>query len=147
MVQGPVRPVFVNGRPTFGDAIDDTRPPTRKVIDGWVATSIHVAGRPDWLIVKAHTHGAVNGRTVLGDAMHAAFAYFEGAYNDGSAYILHYVTARELFNIIRAAEAGEDGDPDEYRDYRVSPPSHDSSPRVEEASAELREAVARTYRG
>ena len=147
MIQGPVRPVLVNGRPTFGDAIDNGRPPSRKLIDGWVATSIHVAGKPDWIIVKAHTHGAVNGETVLGTPMHQAFSYLEAAYNDGSAYVLHYVTARELYNIIRAAEAGEVGDPDEYRDYRVGPPSYDSSPDILEASEDLREAVSRTYRG
>ncbi len=28
-------------------------------------------------------------------------------FNDGRRYRLHYVTAREMFNIVRAAEAGE----------------------------------------
>ncbi len=106
-----------------------------------------MAGKPDWIIVKAHTHGAVSGETVLGRPMHQVFGYLEAAYNDGSAYVLHYVTARELHNIIRAAEAGEVGDPDEYRDYRVGPPSYDSSPDIVEASEDLTEAVSRTYRG
>ena len=83
---------------------------------------------------------------VLGDAMDQAFTYLETAYNDGSRYVLHYVTARELYNIIRAAEVGETGDPAEYRDYRIKPPRYDSSPDIVEASDELREAVAKTYR-
>jgi hypothetical protein len=31
---------------------------------------------------------------------------------------LHYVTAREMVNIIHAAEDGRDGNPGAYRDYR-----------------------------
>jgi hypothetical protein len=30
----------------------------------------------------------------------------------------HYVTARELVNIVHAAEAGKTGDPAEFRDFR-----------------------------
>lgn len=72
MIQGPVRPIWIDGRPTFGDAIHNRRPLTRRLIDAWVETSIHVAGRQNWIIVKAQTHGAVNGKVVLGDAMHEA---------------------------------------------------------------------------
>ncbi len=111
-----------------------------------MGTSIHVAGRPDWVIVKVHTHGATDADVVLGRAMDEGFKHLEAAYNDGSRYVLHYVTARELYNVIRAAEAGETGDPDEYRDYAVKPPCYDSSPGITEASAELQEAVAITYR-
>ena len=145
MVQGPVRPVWVDGRLTFGDSISDSRPPVRKLIDAWVGTTIHVAGKRDWIIVKVHTHGAGSREAVLGDAMDEAFTYLETAYNDGSRYVLHYVTARELFNMISAAEAGETGDPADYRDYRIKPPCFDSSPEILEASAELRDAVATTY--
>jgi len=147
MIQGPVRPVWMEGRLTFGDVISDHRPPTKRLIDAWIATSIHVSGRPDWVIVKAHTHGAPNAAVVLGDPMHQAFTHLETAYNDGSSYVLHYVTARELYNIIRAAEAGEAGDPDQYRDYAVSPPRYDASPDILEASEELKEAFSRTYQG
>ena len=49
------------------------------------------------------------------------YSHLEGAYNDGRKYRLHYVTAREMYNIIKAAEAGEIGDPDGYRDHVISP--------------------------
>jgi hypothetical protein len=32
----------------------------------------------------------------------------------------HYVTARELVNIVHAAEAGETGNPGGYRDFRYA---------------------------
>jgi len=35
---------------------------------------------------------------------------------------LHYVTARELFNVARAAMDGKTGNPNAYFDYRVPPP-------------------------
>src|SRR5690606_26860810 len=33
-------------------------PPTPRRIDAWVGTGIHVKGRPEWIVVKVHTHGA-----------------------------------------------------------------------------------------
>jgi hypothetical protein len=43
-------------------------------------------------------------------------------FNDGERYRLHYVTAREMVNVVRAAEAGRYGNPGEYRDYMLPPP-------------------------
>ena len=43
-------------------------------------------------------------------------------YNDGRRYRLHYVTAREMYNAIRAAERGLAGNPGEYRDLEIGPP-------------------------
>jgi hypothetical protein len=147
MIQGPVRPVWLNGRMTFGDAVSDRRRPSRKLTDAWVSTAIHVVGKPNWVIVKVHTHGGTDSTAVLGDAMHEMFGYLETAYNDGSAYVLHYVTARELYNMIRAVEVGETGEPQEYRDYCIEPPCYNSGPDILEASEELQEAVYQTYRG
>jgi hypothetical protein len=56
------------------------------------------------------------------------------------------VTARELYNIIKAAEAGESGDnPVDYKDYLVSEPSYDSSVDISEASSLLSGLVSKTY--
>jgi hypothetical protein len=41
-------------------------------------------------------------------------------YNDGTKWKLHYVTAREMYNIIRAAEDGNGGSPGQYRDYEIT---------------------------
>jgi hypothetical protein len=89
----------------------------------WVAQNIHVAGRPEWVFVKVHTHGAPekNGPSLLGDgglSLHRALA----EYNDGVRWKLHYVTAREMYNIAIAAMEGRSGDPGEWRDYRLAPP-------------------------
>ncbi|MBB6188313.1 hypothetical protein [Rhodanobacter sp. MP7CTX1] len=101
-------------------------PPTAARVDAWVRTGVHVEGRPEWVFVKVHTHGTQERDmdTLLGDAAHAMHAHLESAYNDGKQYVLHYVTAREVYNIIKAAEAGEVGNPHEYRDYALPPPPH-----------------------
>lgn len=60
--------------------------------------------------------------TLLGEPVDAMHRYLETAYNDGERYVLHYVTSREVYNIIKAAEAGESGNPNLYRDYHLPPP-------------------------
>jgi len=98
-------------------------PPTAERVRNWVAQGIHVAGRPEWIFVKIHTHGAPekNAKMLLGDgfgALHRALA----AYNDGARWRLHYVTAREMYNVACAAMDGCTGDPNTFRDYALAPP-------------------------
>jgi len=42
-------------------------------------------------------------------------------YNDGQNYVLHYVTAREAYNIVKAAEYGLEGNPNQFRDFIIQP--------------------------
>jgi len=46
-------------------------------------------------------------------------AYLEHEYRNRAGYCLHYVTARELYNLIKAAESGLSGDPGPYLDYVI----------------------------
>jgi hypothetical protein len=131
LVQGPIalnwqRRVFgvcpgldvgaIDGSPGYSPALCRFR--------RWVMAQIAVRGRPEWVFVKVHTHGAPerNAATLLGAEMQALHAAIGREFNDGYRYRLHYVTAREMFNIIRAAEAGEAGSPGAYRDYVLPPP-------------------------
>jgi len=101
-------------------------PPTAERVDAWVRTGVHVVGRPEWVIVKVHTHGTQERDmdTLLGPQMDAMHQHLESVYNDGMNYVLHYVTAREVYNIVKAAEAGKRGNPHEYRDFVLPPPPH-----------------------
>jgi hypothetical protein len=103
-----------------------SNPPTAERVDHWVDTGIHVKGRPEWVFVKVHTHGApeLEADTLLGDPIAEMHRHLTSAYNDGRKYSLHYATAREMFNIIKAAEAGCTGNPNEYRDYLLPPPAN-----------------------
>ncbi len=99
-------------------------PPDAYRIDAWIRTGIHVEGQPHWIFVKIHTHGTQERDmdTLLGEPAHAMYEHLERHYNDGNHHVLHYVTARELYNIVKAAEAGHTGDPSRYRDYELPPP-------------------------
>src|SRR5262245_20355614 len=115
--KGAMRLRLENGALTGDD------PPTAARVDDWVAQGIHVDGRPEWVFVKVHTHGAIEGTaaSLLGDggrALHTALA----TYNDGKQWRLHYVTAREMYNVARAAMDGKGGEPSAWFDYVVAPP-------------------------
>lgn len=101
--------------------IDKSDFPFEKRIDFWIRKGIHVQGRPEWIFVKIHTHGAreVDWGTLLGEPCDKMFTYLESRYNDGEKFCLHYVSAREMYNIIKAAEDGKKENPREYRNYKI----------------------------
>jgi hypothetical protein len=92
-------------------------PPSPTRADLWVRHGIRVKGRPEWVMIKLHTHGCnePNTAVLLDGALDRTLAYMERTYNDGTRYVLHYVTAREMYNVIKAAEAGASGNPGDYR--------------------------------
>ena len=45
------------------------------------------------------------------------------------------LTAREAYNIVKAAEAGRSGNPNDYRDFELAPPPHRTLRREPEAAA------------
>ena len=105
-------------------AVTAEDPATASRVHRWVRQNIHVAGRPEWVFVKVHTHGALEPQAVslLGEGGQALHRILTSRYNDGKRWKLHYVTAREMYNLARAAMDGMSGDPARYRDYLLSPP-------------------------
>ena len=126
MIEGPLALARKAGRlqPRIESAaVTAADPGSEARVATWVKQGIHVAGRPEWTFVKVHTHGAPEAQaaSLLGDggrALHRALA----RYNDGRAWVLHYVTAREMFNIAMAAMEGRAGNPSDYRDHLLPPP-------------------------
>jgi hypothetical protein len=124
MIQGPLvtdlrrtlssaRPVLENG------AVTGSNPPAMRRLSLWKQAQVRVLGRPDWLFIKLHCHGMdpTQKDAVIGDS----FRNFVAALAGGAAErdeTLHFVTAREMANILLAACDGRDGDPGNYRDYR-----------------------------
>ena len=101
--------------------ISGVNPPTEDRLRLWARQQIHVAGRPEWVFVKLHTHGCVpaNAKVLLGDAMRRAHELLHRDFNDGTRWQLHYVTARELYNLAKAAEANLPGPPASHRDHPI----------------------------
>jgi len=129
LVQGPLALNWRNRRWGLMPRIEnsDVRaayPPTPDRVDLWVEQHIHVRGRPEWIFVKVHTHGTQERDmdALLGAPLDAMFSDLESRYNDGRRHVLHYVSAREMVNIIKAAEAGLSGNPNDYRDHWLAKP-------------------------
>lgn len=131
LIQGPLalnwreRSRGIFPRIENGD-LSSNYPPTAARVDLWIEQGIGVRGRPDWIFVKVHAHGANESEhaVLLGKPMDSMFSYLESRYNDGKDYVLHYVTAREMYNMVRAAEDGKCGNPSLYRDYEILRPSY-----------------------
>ncbi|HTQ05763.1 MAG TPA: hypothetical protein VMI54_17995 [Polyangiaceae bacterium] len=125
MIQGPL----ALARRKLGFRIESSAltardPGTPERVATWVAQDIHVEGRPEWLFVKVHTHGApeTQAEALLGEPGRALHRELTRRYNDGKRFVLHYVSAREMFNIALAGMQGLRGDPNLYRDHALPPP-------------------------
>lgn len=112
-------PKIEHGEISFND------PPTKSRVDLWVSQRITVKNKPDWVFVKIYTHGVRDDNLDKGyfDGLDKMFGYLEARYNDGRDHRLHYVTAREMYNIIMAAQEGKEGNPHQYRDYALDKPA------------------------
>ncbi len=94
--------------------------PTPHRIRRWIATNIHVKGRPEWVFVKVFSHGQQFRDSILEKRLDPMLTDLEKICAERGMK-LHYMTAREAYNLVKAAENGETGDPEEYRDYAVGP--------------------------
>jgi len=98
-------------------------PPSPDRLVPWLRANVHVRGRPEWVFVKAFSHGFQNWSTILGPGMETMLAAMVERW-DCPPFRLHFVTAREAYNIVKAAEAGLSGNPNDYRDYLIPPPAN-----------------------
>lgn len=95
-------------------------PPRSDRMRLWLKQHIHVLGRPEWIFVKLHSHGGPppNSGVFLGEPYRAFHQHLAETYTEQNGWRLHYVTARELVNILHAAEDGHSGNAGQFRDYR-----------------------------
>jgi hypothetical protein len=119
---GPVAIDWASGCADDG-SVENSSPPHPRRLAPWLAAHVHVRGRPEWVFVKLHTHAMQNRASFLGAASDDTFTAMEYWWNR-PPFRLHYVTAREAYNISRAAEAGHEGDPNHYRDFVIPPPAN-----------------------
>src|SRR6516165_4103052 len=98
-----------------------SQPPSLQRLRSWLQAAVQVPTRPDWYFVKLHSHGAVerDHHTLLGAPMtnfHQALARHAHQYPH---FHYHYVTAREMYNLAKAAEAGWQGSVAAVLDYEL----------------------------
>jgi hypothetical protein len=143
IVQGPLMIDFARpgrwGRIGIENgALSSPNPPSLSRLRLWKQARISVRGRPDWLFIKLHCHGMdpTQKSAVLGAAMGQFLRELvEGA--DERREILHFVTAREMVNIMLAACDGREGDPGEHRDYRFKGRNQSASPRPQGVESQV----------
>lgn len=112
-----------------GGSLDWSDPPTAARLAVWLRQAVSVRGREEWVFVKVHSHGAIerNAHVLLGEPM-LRFHRELAAYTRERGLKLHYVSAREMYNVARAAMDGRSGTPDHFFDYEVPPPARASQP-------------------
>lgn len=100
-------------------ALTGANPPSMRRLQLWKKAAVRVQNRPDWLFIKLHTHSMdpTQREAVIGPPMQHFLAELVQEAGDRNEEI-HFVTAREMVNIILAACDGREGNPSEYRDYR-----------------------------
>jgi hypothetical protein len=126
MIQGPLAPDWTRRKWGVFPRIENgclqgNQPASIDRLGAWLKAGVQVPNRADWYFVKLHTHGAPenNHRALLGEPMvefHRALARLAGA---DPGFHFHYVTAREMYNLVKAAEAGWQGPVAEARDTQV----------------------------
>jgi hypothetical protein len=124
IVQGPLALTLRRRGGRWGPAIENgdltaSNPPTLERLSVWRRAAIRVKGRPDWVFVKLHCHGLLprDAGALVGDPMRKFLRDLNDAARDAD-WRVHFVTAREMTNIILAACDGREGDAGAYRDYR-----------------------------
>jgi hypothetical protein len=125
IVQGPLaiarrEPARGPGFRLDAGALDAGDPPSPTRLKTWIDQWVHVDGRPEWTFIKLHAHGAPekNAAAMLGPPMVELHAAVKDLASRG-AWRVHYVTAREMYNVARAAMDGMGGSPAAYFDYEV----------------------------
>jgi len=113
MIQGPLtldwqdRTRVVMPRIENADLLH-RRPPDWHRFQHWLRCGIHVAGRPDWCFVKLHTHGCKDGNIdmLLGEQMQQFHRELANRSAGRRNFQYYYVTAWEMAQLVRQAEAG-----------------------------------------
>lgn len=126
LIQGPLLLDWRNRKlgliPRIENAcIQSNQPLTAHRLDLWLKARIQVPTRPDWFFVKLHTHGAPerNSRILLGPAMLEFHQILAHRARQDSCFHYHYVTAREMYNLVRAAESHWEGSVLAARDFEL----------------------------
>lgn len=122
LVQGPLTVDFGAPKRLIGidnGALTGSNPASLRRLRNWKRAAISIEGKPEWIFIKLHCHGMDprHENAMMGAPMRRFLRELvEGA--EGRWETLHFVSAREMVNIILAANDGCDGNPGDYRDYR-----------------------------
>ncbi len=127
IVQGPLGLDFgrnIRGLPVpyiENGEVTTKHPPTMHRLKLWRQAAITVRGQPAWSFIKLHCHGMDprDDEAMLGGLAQRFLQELTNDMRQGAGPLIHFVTAREMVNIMLAACDGREGQPDDFRDYRL----------------------------
>lgn len=87
----------------------------------WLRARISVIGRPDWIFIKLYCHAFFDHdqSVMIGEDCKRFWLDLLNRSEQTGEYKIHFATSREAFNMIMAALDGREGNPHQYRDYRL----------------------------
>jgi hypothetical protein len=113
MIQGPLQLDWNRRRLGLLPGIENAdlhgqRPPDEHRLQLWLNAGVGVIGRPNWIFIKLHTHGAIerNAAMLLGEPMRSFHNRLAERAAAQPGFFYYYVTARELAQLVHQAEAG-----------------------------------------
>jgi hypothetical protein len=92
-------------------------------VDRWIQTGVSVRDWPRWIFVKIHSHGTQedNSKLLLSPAGMEMYKDLLERYNDGHRYVLHFVTAWQMYRCVRALEDGDEETIRRVEDFQYAP--------------------------
>jgi hypothetical protein len=89
--------------------------------DDWLKARISVIGRPDWIFIKLYCHAFFDHDqpVMIGEDCKRFWLDLLNRSERTGEFKIHFATSREAFNMIMAALDGREGDPHQFRDYRL----------------------------
>ena len=113
---------------TENGCLQASQPPHIDRLDLWLKARVQVPTRPDWFFVKLHAHGAYEygHEAVLGEPMVRFHRDLADRARRDPSFHYHYVTAREMYNLVKAAEEGWQGTVADALDYHLVWVGHES---------------------
>jgi hypothetical protein len=113
MIQGPTMLDWTKRRYILPPGLENgdlhsTFPPCERRLTLWLQARVGIAGRPEWVFIKLHTHGAPehNAAMLLGEPMRRFHETLQTMRERNAGFNYYYVTARELTHLVHQAERG-----------------------------------------
>ena len=105
MVQGPLILDFGRGRAMPGienGELSGSNPATLRRFELWRQAGVSVEGRPEWCFIKLHCHGMIprDDSAMLGELKSNFVQQLTELSKSTGEFQLHFVTAREMVNIV-----------------------------------------------
>jgi hypothetical protein len=137
MIQGPLGLNWHNKKLKLLPRIENgslayDNPATTDRVRLWVKHSPQIRNNFLWIFVKIHTHGCQENNMdyLFSGGFATLYSKLESHFKNGRDCMLHYASAREMFNLVKALEKNETDCPADWRDYRLRRNTNGLPPRT-----------------